>query len=98
SQMLQSDAALAPTTLGEHQSRLAQLATQLGRLEQEIAELGKKIEGLPLQELAERERARRQIESKLERTQQELGAVKAHIGQLERQKEGVEKDLEELAR
>lgn len=98
SQMLRNDATDAPEVLAAHQARLANLSTQLTRLEQEVEELGKKIEGLPLQELAERERARRAVESKLDRTQQEVGAVRAHIVQLERQKEGMEKELEELAR
>jgi len=98
SQMLHADASDAPTVLADAQSRLAHLSAQLAQLEQEIEELGKKIEGLPLQELADRERARRQIEGKLDRAQQDLGAVKAHLIKLEQQKEGVDKELEELAR
>lgn len=98
SQMLQASATDAPGVLAGLLGTKARLLAERTGLEQEIAELGKKIEGLPLAEIAERERARKKAEKDLERVQQEVGAVKAHIGQLELQKAGMVREYEELGR
>lgn len=98
SQMLRDEAAEAPQALKRLQTKLARALARLSELEQQIAELGKKIEGLPLLEIAERERGRRKIESLMEREQQNLGGVRGRIVTLEHEKAHYEKELEELAR
>lgn len=98
SQLLREESTDAPKTLKHHQGKLARALARLAELEQQIEELGKKLECLPLQEIAERERSRRKIESLMEKEQQKLGGVKGHIALLEREKADCERQLEELAR
>jgi DNA sulfur modification protein DndD len=98
SQMLRDDAADAPQALKAMQGKLAKSLHRHTQLEQQVAELGKKIEGLPLQELADRERSRRKIEGIIDKEQQKLGGVRAHIAGLEREKVSLETQLEDLAR
>lgn len=98
SQMLRDDAAEAPKVLKAFQERLARALAQLATLEQQIEELGKKIEGLPLVEIADRERSRRIIERKIEDENQKLGGIRGYIVSLEREKAHLESQLEELAR
>jgi len=98
SQVLREDSAEAPKALLNLQRKLAGYLEQLTRLEQQVAELGKKIEGLPLQEIADRERSRRSIEKRIESFQEKLGGVKVHIASVEREKAAAETQLEDLAR
>ena len=98
SQVFREEAAGAPKSLAIQQGKLAKLVANKAKLEQEVAELGKKIENLPLQEIADRERSRRMLENKLEKEQEKLGGVKAHIHALEKEKQQLEGQLEELAR
>jgi DNA repair exonuclease SbcCD ATPase subunit len=98
SQMLRDDGGNAPKLLHATQTKLAQLLTDQAHLEQQIAELGKRIESLDIKEIADRERARRAIEARLDKEQQELGGVRAHIATLEREKQQQEAQLEELLR
>ncbi len=97
-QVLREEAGDAPGILRKLQASLARLLNEQAKLEQEIAELGKKIENLPLQEIADRERNRRTLEGKIEKANQDLGGVRSHIARLEREKEALGNDLEELAR
>lgn len=98
STLLREEASGAPKALSILQSALAQLLSRRAQLEQEIAELGKKIENLPLQELADRERSRRALEGRIAKEQEHLGGVKAHLVSLERERALLGSQLEEFAR
>lgn len=98
SQVLQEEADSAPSDLEKLRVKQAKLLNQQMSLEQEIAELGKQIENLPIKEIADRERSRRILESNLEKEHEKLGGVKAHIARLEREKAALEDELETLAR
>lgn len=98
SQLLREERPNAPQILRQQQQRLAQALQQQAQCEQEIAELGKQIEDLPLKEIADLERARRSLESKLRTERENLGGIKAHIVSLEREKARLEGELDELAR
>jgi hypothetical protein len=97
-QVLREEAAKAPKALTTFQARLAKLVLQKGKLEQEIAELGNQLLNLPLKEIAEREHNRRILEKKIEKEQEHLGGVKAHIAMLEREKKALEDEIDELTR
>jgi len=97
SQLLREEGANAPRTLTKLRTRLAALLTQQATLEQEIAELGKRIEDLPLKEISDRERSRRFLESKIEKERETLGGIKAHLVRLEREKTEIEEELTSLA-
>ena len=98
SQLLREEATKAPLALTSQQAKLAKYITQRAKLEQEIAELGKKIEGLPVKEIAEKERSRRHLEEKIDKEREKLGGVKAHLVSLEKAKKELEDELEALAR
>lgn len=67
-QMLKEQRADAPQLLDSLQEKVAQLLIKQNELEREIEEIGKKIEGLPIAEIQERERARKTIEGEIERS------------------------------
>jgi len=56
----------APALLTASEEKLARLGTQRNLLEREIEEIGRKIANLPVAEIQERERARRDLERDLE--------------------------------
>jgi DNA sulfur modification protein DndD len=96
SQNLHQGAVDAPQTLENLQKTQSSLVTKRSRLEQEIAELGKRLEGLPLKELADRERARRKLKQTRDKTREHLGGVKAKIAQKESMLTSLERDLDVL--
>lgn len=95
---LREEGASAPQALELTQTRLARFIDTRRRLEQEIAELGKKIADLPLAEIAARERAKQKLDEKIFTKSQELGGVRARLHQLDIQKQQLERDLERAAR
>jgi DNA repair exonuclease SbcCD ATPase subunit len=98
SQVLREEASEAPKALSGMRSKLAKLLSQQTQLEQQVAELGKKLEALPVQEIANRERSRRSIAEKIDRERERLGGIKVHIVTLERGKAALVTQLEDLAR
>ena len=97
-QQLREEGSKAPKALTAFQAKLVKHLAQRAKLEQDIAELGKKIEGLPVKEIAERERSRRILEDKIDKEREKIGGVKAHIVSLEKAKKEFEDELDELAR
>lgn len=97
-QQLKEEAAQAPDALLKLQQRRAKIDQEIGRLEQEIAEISKKIEDLPIKEIADRERSRRQLIDKIGKEKENLGATKGHIVALEREKEQLGDQLDELGK
>lgn len=61
----------APTLLTAAEEKLARLGAQRSTLEREIEEIGSKIANLPVAEIQERERARRDLEHGLEKKKTE---------------------------
>ena len=98
SQLLREEASGAPKVLAKLRVRLVGLLGQQRVLEQAIAELGAKIENLPIKEIADRERSRKSLESRLAKEQETLGGVKVHIVSLERERAAIEVELEEMGR
>jgi DNA sulfur modification protein DndD len=64
--MLNEQRLEAPGLLKVLEEKQARLIQQISALEREIAEIGLKLENLPVAEIQERERARRELEGKLE--------------------------------
>lgn len=83
--------------LEKHQARLGELQERRMVLEQEIADLSKRLEDLPLTEIAERERARREAEQKRGQALQELGVVKRDVIMIGRQLEELSTERDRLA-
>lgn len=98
SQLLKEEASEAPKILSGHQERLKLLLDKRGRLEQDVASLGKKLESINIAEIAEKERARRTIKKRIDEFQQQFGGIKAHIVALDRQRNELDRELQELAR
>jgi DNA sulfur modification protein DndD len=69
--------------LGEIKKKYKRLVELISKLEQEIAELGKKLDNVPITEIAELERARRRLDDKITKENQKIGVVKARIYELE---------------
>lgn len=81
----------APALLTSSEEKLARLGTQRNVLEREIAEIGRKIENLPVAEIQERERARRELERDLE-------AKKTERIRAQRDNEIAQSDITRLSR
>jgi DNA repair exonuclease SbcCD ATPase subunit len=96
--MLREEAADAPTSLEVLQTRLSRLTESKRRLEQAIGELGKKIAGLPLEEIAEREKSRQKLDQKIQQKNQDLGGVRAKLYGLTSEKQRLDQELEKSAR
>jgi DNA sulfur modification protein DndD len=87
----------APAILIKSQKKLASQSGMRDKLEQEIKELGEKLEGLPVKEIAEKENARRSLQKMLEQKHVELGAIRAKIGELKADYESVNREFEKKA-
>lgn len=95
---LREQASDAPSILQSIQSRLSKNVSKRDELEQVIAELGQKIQNLPLKEIAEKERARKDLDIKIDRENRRLGEMEAGIRKLEAEKLQLDRDLEKAAR
>lgn len=79
---LQKNRKSAPDKLIVEQRKVASKSALRDRLQGEIAEFGKKLEGIPIEEIAARERARRDLENQIDQKNREFGGAKAKITQL----------------
>lgn len=95
---LERDAADAPEALREIQARLAGLTTRRAMLEQEIAELGMKIESSPISEIAEREKARAALEHNITKLIEEIGGAKVLLEKLEGKIAEAKRETERITR
>ncbi len=84
----------ASKTISDSKKKLGSLTAKYEKLEQEVAELSKKLENVQIDEIAERERARRNLDSKILDNSQKLGGVKGKINQLETNKRIKEEELQ----
>ena len=96
--VLKHDAAEAPSSLESLQKRLSNLVNRRNEAEQIIAELGQKIQNLPLAEIVEKERAGSELDRKISAESKNLGKMEAAIQALESQKSNLEKEWEIAAR
>lgn len=87
----------AVASLEKQQLRLGRLQEQRMILEQEIAALSKRLEDLPLTEIAERERARREAEQKRAQALQDLGVLKRDLITVSRRLEELSTERDRLA-
>lgn len=68
------------------------------RLEQQIEELGKKLETSQVKDIASKERRRQEYQRAIDKTQHDLGGLQGQLAFKKREKVGLETQLEELAR
>lgn len=95
---LREEATEAPKSLLALQTKYGQLFDNRRRLEQQIVELGNKIQNLPLEEIAERERSRQKLDHKIQEKNQKLGVVRNKLYDLGNEKQRLDQDLERVAR
>jgi DNA sulfur modification protein DndD len=95
---LKDEAGDAPKVLESINNKLSRLMIRRDQLEQEIAELSQQIQNLPVEDIAAKERARRDLDFKIDKENQKLGEMEAGIRKLETEKSLIEKDLEKTAR
>lgn len=95
---LQREAADAPEALRVIQARIAALTTRRAQLEQEIAELGTKIENLPISEIAEREKARAALEKGIRKLTEEIGGAKVLLKNVEEEIAELQRETERIAK
>jgi DNA sulfur modification protein DndD len=91
--VLKNEAADAPKVLESLQRRLSSLTNARNEAEQIVAELGQKIQSLPLAEIAEKEKAGIELDRKISAEDQNLGKMKAAIQKIEHDKAQAEKEL-----
>nr|WP_247890932.1 AAA family ATPase [Azospirillum aestuarii] len=96
-QQLRETAADAPRLFEAAQAKVAKHTQRIMVLEQEIGELGKRLEGSKVEEIAERERARAEKDRQISYLNQERGAVRSRQDQIARQIEEKRRDLDKLA-
>lgn len=92
-QQLKEGALEAPRLLEAANAKLGALANRRNVLEQEIAELGRTIEQLPILEIAEREAARKKLDATIRLKSQDMGAIKHRLQQAELRKIEVEREI-----
>jgi len=97
-EMLREQAEDAPKRLKHSQDQIASLVQKRMGLEQEIAEVSKKLEDLPVEEIAQRERARKQLQSKFSEIHTQIGGINESIRRRKNQIAEKERMLEALAR
>jgi len=90
--MLKEQREDAPRLLQAAEEKLARLLEQQNTLEREVEEIGRKLESLPIAEIQERERARKELEKRLEvaktdriRKQRDIEHANEEISRLNRQ-------------
>ena len=79
--------------LGQIKKKYTVLFNRISKLEQEIAELGKKIINIPIAEIVELERARIKLGEKIEKENQRIGVLKTRIYELTTTIKELEDDL-----
>jgi len=96
-QNLRETASEAPRALENLQKVTARQFQRKMELEQEIGELTKRLEGLNLEEINEREAARITLEKKIRQKNQELGAVRQSIESCELRITDLQADFNRVA-
>lgn len=96
-QQLREYASDAPRLLDAAQAKVARLTQKQMTLEQVIGELGKKLEGHHVDEIAERERARVEKDRQMSQLEQERGGIKSRMAETVRQIEKLRRELDSLA-
>ncbi len=95
---LKDEAGEAPKSLESINTKLSRLMIRRDQLEQEIAELSQQIQNLPLADIVAKERARKDLDFKIEKENRKLGEMEAGIRKTEAEKFSYEKELERTAR
>jgi DNA sulfur modification protein DndD len=95
---LREQAAEAPASLQSIQNRLSKMVSKRAELEQVIEDLSQQIQNLPLEDIVAKERARRDLDFKIEKEVRKLGEMDAGIRKLEAEKLSLEKGLESASR
>lgn len=87
----------APRLLESEQHKIAALAAEEKELEQAIGELGNRLKRLPIEEIAERERARQELQHRRDDVIGKIGQYKLAVEQLDRSIRGVRADQEKIS-
>lgn len=95
---LKDDAGEAPKLLDAINNKLSKLIIRRDQLEQQIAELSQQIQNLPLADIVAKERARKDLDFKIDKENRKLGEMEAGIRKLESEKLMLERELEKTAR
>lgn len=95
--VLKSEAAEAPKMLEALQTRLSNSVGKRDELEQKIAELSQAIQNLPLAEIVEKERARKDLDKKIDSENRSLGQMENGILKLESEKSTLDRELVKVA-
>lgn len=95
---LKDEAGEAPKLLEAINTKLSRLVIRRDQLEQEIAELSQQIQNLPLADIVAKEKARKDLDFKIEKENRKVGEMEAGIRKIEAEKLFFEKELEKTAR
>jgi DNA sulfur modification protein DndD len=88
----------APTLLKQIQNRVVQATEARNRLEQEISEIHDKIKSLPLAEIAEKEKARHELQKQLRAVDEKIGAIQARLRHSERDASDAKRRIDDLSK
>lgn len=95
---LKSERAKAPGRLTKAKKHLADANDEFASAEAKLAEISEKLKGINFEDIAERERRRTELRDELRQIDQKIGSLNSGIGSAERERTGIDREINELAR
>ena len=87
----------APALLEHEQGKVAKLLDERRELELQLGELSNRIKEIPIEEIAEREKAHQVLTAKLKQLDQDIGGLNFSLMQLDRSRKEAQGQLDKLA-
>ncbi|MEA3013345.1 MAG: sulfur modification protein DndD [Sphingomonadales bacterium] len=94
---LRTERLKAPAELATATKRLADANEEYGVIEAQLAEISQKLKGINLEDIAEREQRRDELDRDLVRINREIGALRTGIENAEREKAKLDNEINALA-
>jgi len=87
----------SPDKLRSEQKKMGAKIAIRDTLQEEVVALGKQLEGIPVKEIASRERARRDLDKQVDQKNREFGGIKAKITELKVTRDSLSSNIEKRA-
>lgn len=95
---LKSERAKAPNRLVKAKERLAEANEEHATIEAQLGEIHDKLKGINFDDIASREERRESLRKELSDIDRRIGALQTNIGNAERERAQIDRDINELAR
>ena len=96
--MLKTERGKAPSRLTKAKKQLAEANDEIATAEAELAEISQKLQGINLEDIAAREQRRNELRNELRGIDRDIGACKTEIKSAEREKNKIDREINELAK